>query len=319
MNSPQHDPVAGNGAPHGGLTAGLQLDARQRAMLAEMKIPLWWPDAAVEAALEPVDAVGAARTGATPALAPNTAAAVAHGPTPPSARPAVAPAGAKPLLAAETAPRARDGASAVDGAIDHMDWPQLRDAVQTCQACALCEGRKAPVFVADPAPSQADWLIVGEPPDEHEERAGTPFVGDTGQLLDNMLRALQLRRDGQGRSGARLTPVVKCRPAAVRNPTTQELAQCAVYLQREIVLTNPKVIVAMGRFAAMSLLGRNYPELLQLPFGQVRGQVYHYNGIAVVVTYHPSKLLRAPLQKAHVWADLCLARAQTLLPSSTTP
>lgn len=296
MNSPQHDPGSGNGVRQDGLTAGLQLDARQRAMLAEMKIPLWWPDAAaaaaMEAELEPGDAGDAAGTGVTPA--PNVATAAA-------------------------ALRAPDGASALDGAIDHMDWAQLRDAVQTCHACALCDGRKAPVFVADPAPSQADWLIVGEPPDEHEERAGTPFVGDTGQLLDNMLRALHLRRDGQGRSGARLTPVVKCRPAAVRNPTASELAQCAVYLQREIVLTGPKVIVAMGRFAAMSLLCRDHPELLQLPFGQLRGKVYRYNGIAVVVTYHPSKLVRAPLQKAHVWADLCLARAQTLLPSSPTP
>jgi DNA polymerase len=145
-----------------------------------------------------------------------------------------------------------------------------------------------------------------------------PFAGTTGQLLDNMLRAVQLSRDGAGAAGARLTPVVKCRPAAVRNPTPDELARCAVYLQREIALTQPKVIVAMGRFAALSLLGRDYPQLLQLPFGQVRGKVYRYMGIAVVVTYHPSKLLRVPLQKAHVWADLCLARAQAVSPPTSS-
>ncbi len=234
----------------------------------------------------------------------------------PIARPAAAPAGAAQGATLEAAPRADAARPMAEAAIERMDWAQLRAAVSGCSACALCEGRKRPVFVADPLPAQADWLIVGEPPDEHEERAGAPFVGATGQLLDAMLRAVQVSRDGQGSAGARLTPVVKCRPAAVRNPTPDELAQCAAYLWREIALTRPRVIVAMGRFAALSLLGRDHPELLQLPFGQVRGKLYRIRGVAVVVTYHPSKLLRAPLHKAQAWADLCLARAQALLPPS---
>ncbi len=302
MNPPPHDSAAGNGVP----PAGLQLDARQRAMLAEMKIPVWWPQAAAEP--EPVDAAdGQDAFVSTPVPAPTPSVTPA-----PMARPAVAASDSAPAPAPAPAPAAH-------GAIERMDWVQLRETIQACSACGLCAGRKAPVFVADPPPSQADWLIVGEPPDEDEERAGAPFVGSAGQLLDNMLQAVQLRRDGQGRAGARLTPVVKCRPAAVRPPTPQELAQCATYLEREIALTRPRVIVAMGRFAALSLLGRDYPELLKLPFGQVRGKVYQRDGIAVVVTYHPSRLLRAPLQKAHAWADLCLARAQALSPSTPTP
>lgn len=311
MNPPPHDPIAGNGVT----PAGLQLDARRRAMLAEMKIPMWWPQAAAESEPQAVHAAdGPHASVSTPVAAPASAPAVPVASAPP-ARPRVAAHDAAPAAFAPSTA----SAPVADGAVEHLDWAQLRDTIQACSACGLCAGRKAPVFVADPLPSQADWLIVGEPPDEHEERAGAPFVGSTGQLLDNMLQAVQLRRDGQGRGGARLTPVVKCRPAAVRNPTPQELAQCAVYLEREIALTRPRVIVAMGRFAALSLLGRDHPELLKLPFGQVRGKVYRRDGIAVVVTYHPSKLLRAPPQKAQAWADLCLARAQALSPSSPTP
>lgn len=277
----------------------LNLDARQRAMLAEMKIPVWWPQAA---ALEEPPSVDVA------AFATAT-------PTQPNARTQAAPLAAAPLAVQSDATPAAPGTDIdADGPVQQMEWAQLRDAVHGCSACGLCEGRKAPVFVADPAPTQADWLIVGEPPEEHEERAGVPFVGAAGQLLDHMLRAVQLTRTGRGTTGARLTPVVKCRPQAPRNPTADELALCAVYLRREIVLTQPRVIVAMGRFAALSLLARDYPELLQLPFGQMRGKVYRCMGIAVVVTYHPSKLLRAPLQKAQAWADLCLARAQAASP-----
>ncbi len=196
-----------------------------------------------------------------------------------------------------------------------MNWPELAQAVQACTACSLCEGRKAPVFVSDPAPTQADWLIVGEPPDAHEERDASPFVGEIGQLLDNMLRAVNCQRDGQGAGGARLTPVVKCRPAAVRPPTLEELAQCAVFLRREIVLTRPRVILAMGRFAALSLLAEDYPQVLQMPLGQLRGGAFQVNGIPVVVTYHPVKLLRAPLEKANAWVDLCRARTLALRPA----
>ncbi len=279
----------------------LNLDPRQRAMLAEMKVPVWWP-------LADFADVGAAPPIAAPATG-GVDLSVAQPAPVRLARPAgAAGAAAVAALVQQAAQPLAPTTAASD--IDQMDWAQLRQAVAGCTACGLCEGRKAAVFSIDPAPVQADWLIVGEPPDEQEERAGTPFVGPAGQLLDNMLHAVQCTRHGQASAGARLSSVVKCRPAAVRNPGADELVRCARYLQREIALTRPRVIVAMGRFAAMSLLARDYPQVLQQPFGQLRGKVYHYFGLPVIVTYHPSKLLRAPLEKANAWADLCLARAQ---------
>ncbi len=277
----------------------LDLDQRQRAMLQEMKVPVWWPSAKPAPASEPERSVVAA-----PAPIARAARGAAVDQSLPPAAVTASPASAQ---------RAANAPSKVDA----MDWSQLREAVQSCSACGLCEGRKAPVFAIDPAPQQADWLIVGEPPDEQEERAGAPFVGPAGKLLDNMLRAVQCERGGQGSAGARLCSVVKCRPAVVRNPGPDELAQCAEFLWREVALSKPRVILAMGRFAAMSLLAKDYPETLQLPFGQLRAKVYQCQGIPVVVTYHPSKLLRAPLEKANAWADLCLARAQLVPPSNT--
>ena len=278
----------------------LDLDTRQRAMLLEMGVRVWWPNAD-RAASEPLpqapnaQASAAARL-ATGADAAAPAPAVVYQPRPVDAGVAKP----SPMRAQPASP------------VDQMDWPELARAVHACTACGLCEGRKAPVFVGDPEPTQADWLIVGEAPDEHEERAGSPFVGETGRLLDNMLRAVQCRRDGQGAGGARLTPVVKCRPAVVRPPTMQELTQCAVFLRREIVLTRPRVILAMGRFAALSLLADDYPQVLQMPLGQLRGGEFQVNGIPVVVTYHPVKLLRAPQEKANAWIDLCRARKLAL-------
>jgi DNA polymerase len=288
----------------GAATTGLRLDARQRAMLAEMKIPFWWPDVAAQRV--PEVASDAAAAHALPSQ---------HG-GPVTRLEAAAPAG---RAAVDAAALAAPPESHARPDLAQMDWAQLHAAVQVCTACGRCAGRKAPVFVAEPQPRQADWMIVGEPPDEYEEQAGTPFVGSAGQLLDNMLRAVRVARDGRGSAGVRLTPVVKCRPAALHNPTSDELAQCAAFLQREIALTRPRVIVAMGRFAALSLLASDNPELLQLPFGRMRGTVYRSMGVPVVVTYHPSRLLRAPAQKASVWADLCLAQAQAARPSPSPP
>lgn len=241
----------------------LDLDQRQRAMLQEMQVRVWWP--------------------------PSTAAAKATG----LAHEVVAPATDVPQAAA---------------AIEAMDWPALAQTIADCVACKLCVGRKAAVFKAEPVARQADWLVVGEPPDEEEERDGAAFAGLSGQLLDNMLRAVQVTRDGVGSAGARLANVVKCRPAMVRIAQPGELASCAVYLRREIDLIRPKVILAMGRFAAQSLLGASHPELANVPFGKLRGQVYRYHAVPVVVTYHPVSLLRAQHAKAQAWADLCLAQ-----------
>ncbi len=254
----------------------LDLDARQRAMLQEMHITVWWPRS-------------------TPPAAPVAPQARA---TPVAERLAV--------QADRAAMPGGDGDG--DGGVDAMDWPELAAAISNCSACRLCVGRKAAVFANEPVARQADWLLVGEPPDEDEERAGRPFAGPAGQLLDNMLRAVNVSRDGHGRAGARLTNVVKCRPAVVRNPDADELARCAMYLRREIALVRPRVILALGRFAAQSMLGAADPELARLPFGKLRGQVYRHQGLPVVVTHHPSRLLRAGQDKADAWADLCLAR-----------
>ena len=183
-----------------------------------------------------------------------------------------------------------------------LDWPALRDAVAGCQACGLCQGRTNTVFgVGD---EQADWMIVGEAPGENEDLQGEPFVGAAGQLLDNMLKAVGRSRTGKGAEGAYIANVLKCRPPANRNPQPDEVAQCEPYLARQVALVKPKVIVAMGRFAVQALLKTNEP------IGRLRGQVHHYEGVPVIVTYHPAYLLRTPTDKGKAWADLCLAMAQ---------
>ena len=205
---------------------------------------------------------------------------------------------------------ARSEPSGLPTDLADMDWPALAHSVADCQACQLCAGRRSPVFGGSQTRAQTDWLLVGEPPDEAEERSGTPFAEQSGQLLDNMLKAVGVRRLGApgGRANAAyLTNVVKCRPAAVRNPEPQELATCANYLAREVALVQPKVILALGRFAAQTLLQGSLPEVAGVPLGKLRGQVYRYRGIPVVVSYHPSYLLRTPQDKARAWADLCLA------------
>ena len=197
-----------------------------------------------------------------------------------------------------------------------VDAPALLHAVASCQACQLCSGRRAPVFGRPGLPQPADWLVLGEPPDEDEERSGVAFAGQAGQLLDNMLRALKLGRSAGGAAEsvkqAYLTNVVKCRPAVVRIPQPQELLACEPFLQREITLVKPKVILAMGRFAAQALLQGTQPELATQPLGKLRGQTYQYLGVPVIVTYHPSYLLRTQADKARAWLDLCRARALVL-------
>ena len=257
----------------------LNLDTRQRAMLEEMRVRVWSPAAKVLASSSALTVFPAAAFASTQAETTR---------------------GDRPALKVVLSSQSSEVAT--------MNWASLARAISTCAACALCVGRQAPVFAAEPGHRQADWLVVGEPPDEQEERAGSAFVGPSGELLDNMLRAVQRTRDGVGSTGARLTNVVKCRPGVVRNPQAEELAACALYLRREITLTRPKLILAMGRFAAQSLLGTGHPELAGLPFGKLRGRVHQYQGIPVVVTYPTGRLLRAPQDKAAAWVDLCLAQ-----------
>ena len=250
-----------------------QLDARQRAMLAEMGVRVWAPRADVAVVPPPVPV--AARP--APAVAPPAAVA----PVAPAVVPAAAP------------ERQRAGGLAA------MAWPTLQAAVASCAACGLCKTRRNTVFgVGD---TGTDWMVIGEAPGENEDLQGEPFVGAAGQLLDNMLRAVGRSRTGEGAKGAYIANVLKCRPPANRNPQPQEVAQCEPFLARQVALVKPKVIVAMGRFAVQSLLRT------EEPIGRLRGRVHQYEGVPVIVTYHPAYLLRTPVDKAKAWEDLCLA------------
>lgn len=184
-----------------------------------------------------------------------------------------------------------------------LDWPALREAVAGCHACGLCESRTQTVFgVGHP---QAHWMVVGEAPGENEDREGEPFVGAAGQLLDRMLAALQLSRaaDGAPERSVYIANTLKCRPPRNRNPGAEEMAQCEPFLVRQIELLKPRLILAMGRFAVQALLRSDEP------IGRLRGRVHRYQGVPLVVTYHPAYLLRSPLDKAKAWDDLCLAAA----------
>jgi DNA polymerase len=178
-----------------------------------------------------------------------------------------------------------------------MDWPQLRQAVAECRACRLCEQRKQAVLgVGDTA---ADWLFVGEGPGAEEDERGEPFVGQAGRLLDNMLAAIGLKRGEDVYIGN----AVKCRPPANRTPEPQETAACFPFLERQIRLIAPRLIVALGRPAAQTLLGS------EVKIAAARGRLFDYRGIPLIVTYHPAYLLRNLPDKAKAWEDLCFARA----------
>jgi len=261
----------------------LDLDARQRAMLQEMGIRVFWPEsvAAEDAPLAPE-----APARAQPAPAPSVAEAPAR-PQPIAAR------SERPIAP----PRPDAPARQRIPGVDEMQWDALRDAVAACRACGLCENRRNTVFgVGDLHP---DWLVVGEAPGENEDLQGEPFVGQAGKLLDNMLGAMSLSRQQR----VYIANVLKCRPPGNRNPQPEEIAQCEPFLRRQVELLQPKIILAMGRFAVQTLLQSNEPV------GQLRGRVHQYNGVPVVVTYHPAYLLRNLPDKAKAWADLCLAQS----------
>jgi DNA polymerase len=177
-----------------------------------------------------------------------------------------------------------------------MDWDELKTAVAACRDCRLCEQRKQAVLgVGD---FEADWLFVGEGPGAEEDEKGEPFVGQAGKLLDAMLAAIDLKRGCKVYIGN----VVKCRPPGNRTPETVETAACFPYLQRQIELIRPKLIVALGKPAAETLLDA------EVKVGASRGRLFDYRGIPLIVTYHPAYLLRSLPEKAKAWEDLCFAR-----------
>jgi uracil-DNA glycosylase family 4 len=198
--------------------------------------------------------------------------------------------------------------------IAQLDWTQLQQAVRECTACGLCQTRKQTVFGVGAPPmtdAPVDVMIVGEAPGENEDLQGEPFVGAAGQLLDQMLTALGLSRQPEGGPSGRvfIANVLKCRPPGNRNPHADEVERCLPFLQRQIELARPKLLLAMGRFGAQALLAPSQPHIEGTPLGKLRGQAYAYQGIPLVVTYHPAYLLRSPSEKGKVWADLCLAQS----------
>ena len=293
------------------------LDERQRAMLAEMGVRVWWPQRPADAAL-PEQTAG-------PALVPVHAQAagapvqrsVAHAPevSPSQAAQPVASAvrTASPIPLSTPKPLPAQGAVPAGAAfpplpegLPGMAWAELQAAAKGCASCALCAARKTPILGQAEAPAR--WMVVGDLPSEEDDEKGTPFNGPEGQLLDNMLQAVGVCRQGadvaavsQTMPQAYLTHAVKCRPPRGRNPEATELTVCAAYLSRQVALVQPQVILAMGRFAIQSLLGSTEPV------GKLRGRLHDFQGVPVVATYDLANLLRQPDNKPKAWADLVLA------------
>lgn len=180
--------------------------------------------------------------------------------------------------------------------IARMGWQELKAKVKGCTDCGLRAGCTQTVFgVGD---ENARWLLVGEAPGAEEDRLGEPFVGQAGKLLDNMLAAIGLKRGDD----VYIANVVKCRPPGNRNPAPEEVAACSPYLLRQVALIQPKLIIAMGRFAVQALLGTD------ASIASLRGRLFRYSGVPLIVTYHPAYLLRNLPDKAKAWADLVFAR-----------
>ncbi len=279
------------------------LDERQRSMIEAMGIRVWMPEPQRAADRLP-QADSASKNEKNRHVAGMESAQsaiknIVH------ATPSVMPAPSAPANTARIP---------LASGIEQMSWSALQQAVQNCQACALCESRKNTVFGVGQPPAdelqapQVDWLIVGEAPGENEDAQGEPFVGQAGKLLDNMLAAMKIGKEGKGLSrseGVYIANVLKCRPPANRNPSAEEMAMCEPYLARQIELLRPKMIVAMGKFAIQALTGSNDPV------GKLRGRVHTLKHATfqapVIVTYHPAYLLRNLPDKAKAWADLLLA------------
>jgi len=210
---------------------------------------------------------------------------------------------------AQIAPAAMDQSSHVsppsDGVhraarIAMLDWTQFAADVSACTACGLARTRQRTVpGVGD---SRADWLFIGEAPGAEEDARGEPFVGQAGRLLDSMLAALGMNRI----KSVYIANVLKCRPPGNRAPTPLEVEACLPYLNRQIALIQPKLIVALGKSAATTLLGE------EATIASLRGRVHRYKSVPLVVTYHPAYLLRNLPDKAKAWEDLCLARTTLL-------
>ena len=252
-----------------------ELDDRQRAMLAEMGVRVWMPQ--------------------TERAAPALASVAAQTAAPPTSQQGAA---STPVAPVSNAPQMLSvpivDISELPEGIASMDWAQLQSAVAACTGCGLSQSRQQAILGEGLA--SADWMIVGDAPGEEEDQAARSFAGAAGQLLDNMLKALSLTREQ-----VYLTHALKCRTPVGRNASQVEVSHCATYLARQVELVQPKVILAMGRTAALALLQSAEP------LGKLRSQVQSFRGVPVVVTYPPAYLLRNQADKAKTWADLCVA------------
>jgi DNA polymerase len=218
----------------------------------------------------------------------------------PGGAPAVPAATAVPVRAAAPQPvpppAARDATSA---GVAGLEWEPLEATVAGCTRCGLCQTRTRTVFGT--GDRRARWMFIGEAPGADEDRQGEPFVGRAGQLLTSMIRAIGLRREN-----VYIANVLKCRPPGNRDPKPEEVAQCRGYLERQIELVEPSIVVAVGRIAAQNLLATD------VPLARLRGRLHALGGRGwpVVVTYHPAYLLRSPGEKRKAWQDLLFARQQ---------
>ena len=242
------------------------VSARQAAYLQALGVDVYVPRSAPPWEVEV----------ATEAVAPAAPAAPAPSPVIAARAPAVA---VQPDIAA------------------NLDWDELRAAVAACQRCELHATRTQTVFgVGNP---RARWMFIGEAPGAEEDKQGEPFVGRAGQLLTSMIRALGLRRED-----VFIANVLKCRPPDNRDPRPAEAVSCRGFLERQVALVNPTLIVAVGRIAAQNLLAT------ETPLAKLRGKVHSFGAQAwpVVVTYHPAYLLRSPGEKRKSWQDLLQAK-----------
>ena len=288
----------------------LELDTRQRAMLQEMGIVTYSIDAVIDNnTIEKIapQAINTPSTGQkvinnlqnspATASAPVTVAKEATTSTP---TPAQAQQQSKP---AQQAPAAPAVLTEMPAGLQSMDWPALQQAASTCQSCHLCISRKQAVFGIAASSSDNNWLVVGDPPSEADELQNLPFTGEAADLLAKMLKAIQLDMGTQ----VTLTNAAKCRSSG-KSTGVNELLQCSHYLRRQIALMQPKMILAMGRYAAQALLQQDAPQ----PMSKLRGMVHRVEidgqSYPVIVTYTPQLLLKTPADKAKAWADLQLAK-----------
>lgn len=175
------------------------------------------------------------------------------------------------------------------------DWPMIESQVSNCKKCSLHKGRNNTVF--GDGNRNSDWFFIGEAPGKDEDLQGKPFVGRAGRLLSEVIFSMGLSRED-----VFIANILKCRPPDNRDPMPEEVQQCFPYLEKQIELVKPKIIVAVGRIAAHSLLGTD------LPMGKLRGKIHGFgpSEIPTLIIYHPAYLLRSPSQKKKVWEDLQL-------------